>query len=106
MQFGMYMMLSAIMFRLRISVRQYIQPLPCPTSRGRVATMSASSDGLTDGCADGSSRNHESHSATQTRPARPKVTNTPRHDMTLSMPGHRPISPPPTMNAGVNPATR
>jgi hypothetical protein len=34
MQFGMYMMLSAIMFRLRISVRQYVQP---PGARSRAA---------------------------------------------------------------------
>ena len=57
MQFGMYITLSAIMFRLRITVRQYVQPLPWSVTRRRLATMSASSAGLTDGCSDGSLRN-------------------------------------------------
>ena len=58
MQFGMYITLSAIMFRLRISCRQYVQPLPWShLARAIGDDEQPAPPALTDGCSDGSFRN-------------------------------------------------
>src|SRR4051794_8934027 len=97
MQFGIYMMHSPIIVRLRISLPQYSQPAVCPQSFGRPETISSSSAVLTDACSEGSLRNHVCQIATHTNPTVPKLTKIARHDIKVSI--HN-------TSAGVRPPTR